>query len=151
MTARTAETAASPSAEDLAVLGVRPAVSPESAPFWEATERHELAVEQCTACLRHQFPGRGICRSCLSRQTRWVTVDSPAVVYSYTENHQPWLPGLSRYTLVIVELPEHDGLRFVGLLVGQDSPPEIGQLVGFGFTTALEGLSRLHFTPWEPR
>ncbi len=57
------------------------------------------------------------------------------VVYSYTVNHQRWLPDLEvPYAVVLVEFPDHPGVRVPGRLRG--CPPEdvtIGLEVEVGF------------------
>jgi uncharacterized OB-fold protein len=41
-----------------------------------------------------------------------------AVVFSYTFNHQPWVPAPDHpYPIAIVELPEQEGLRLTTNLV----------------------------------
>lgn len=146
-----AGTPSRPSLEDLAVLGVRPAVTPETRPFWEAATQGRLVVERCDQCGLHIFPPRGICRRCLGRSLSWVEVSPPAVLHAFTHNHHPWAPGLGVYTLGLVELPEHDRIRLVGVLDQLEREPQIGDLVDFAFTPFDEGLTRIGFVPWRGR
>ena len=132
----------------LAGLGVRPAISAESRPFWDAAAQGRLIVEQCKNCDLHIFPPRGVCRRCYGREMTWVDVRPPGVLHSHTENHQPWLPGLGPYTLGLVELPDHDRIRLVGFVQGFRARPRIGDLVDFKFARFDGGLSRLYFGPW---
>lgn len=133
-------------------LGVRPAVTPETEPFWKAAAAGELIVELCLRCGLHNFPPRGICRRCLSRTMDWVSVDPPGVLYSVTVNHHAWAPDIEPgYVAGLVEFPHYSGIRFVGLVEGFEDEPPIGALLDFGFHTALDGLQRLHFMPWVER
>ena len=135
-----------PSLADLAVLGVRPAITPETRPFWNAAAEGRLVVERCLDCGLHVFPPRGICRRCLRRSMIWVEVEPPAVLHAFTHNHQPWAPGLGVYTVALAELPAHDGIRLVGVYEGRE--PQIGDRLDFAFTPFASGLTRLGFRPW---
>jgi uncharacterized OB-fold protein len=110
-------------------------VTEESAPFWAAAAEGRLLVERCGACGAESFPPRGICRSCRSRATAPAEVTGRGVVYSYTVNHQRWLPDLEvPYAVVLVEFPDHPGVRVAGRLRGC-APDEaaIGMAVDIGF------------------
>ena len=118
-----------------ATTGIPPAVTEETAPFWDAAREGRLLVERCGDCGAESFPPRGICRACRSRATAPAEVAGPGVVYSYTVNHQRWLPDLEvPYAVVLVEFPGHPGVRIAGRLRG--CPPEaaaVGQAVDVGF------------------
>ena len=118
-----------------AAPGVPPSVTEETAPFWEAATAGRLLVERCSSCGADSFPPRGICRTCRSRRTEAVAVSGSGAVYSYTVNHQRWLPDLEvPYAIVLVEFPDHPGVRVPGRLRG--CPPDdvaIGLEVEVGF------------------
>jgi hypothetical protein len=126
-----------------ATTGIPPAVTAESAPFWDAAKEGRLLVERCSACGAESFPPRGICRACRSRATSLVEVTGPGVVYSFTVNHQRWLPDLQvPYAVVLVEFPTHPGVRVVGRLRG--CPPDevaIGAEVEVGFEPGPGGVA----------
>jgi uncharacterized OB-fold protein len=64
-----------------------------------------------------------------------VEITGRGCVYSLTVNHQRWLPDLQvPYAMVLVEFPEHPGVRVAGRLRG--CAPEdaaIGMTVEVGF------------------
>ena len=126
-----------------ATTGIPPAVTPETAPFWDAAKEGRLLVERCSTCGAESFPPRGICRACRSRATSPVEVTGPGVVYSFTVNHQRWLPDLEvPYVVVLVEFPAHAGVRVVGRLRG--CPPgdvAIGAGVEVGFEPGPGGFA----------
>jgi len=126
-----------------ATTGIPPAVTPETAPFWDAAKEGRLLVERCSTCGAESFPPRGICRACRSRATSPVEVTGPGVVYSFTVNHQRWLPDLEvPYAVVLVEFPAHAGVRVVGRLRG--CPPgdvAIGAGVEVGFEPGPGGFA----------
>jgi uncharacterized OB-fold protein len=125
------------------VIGIPPAVTDETAPFWEAAAEGRLVVERCQDCGAETFPPRGICRSCRSRSMAWADIRGPGRIYSLTVNHQRWLPGLEvPYAIVLVEFDDHPGVRVVGRLRG--CPPdeaEIGMPVEVGFEPGPAGFS----------
>lgn len=109
-----------------ATVGTPPAVTEETEAFWEAAAQGRLVVERCTACGAASFPPRGMCRSCRARSMEALEITSRGVVYSFTVNHQRWLPDLEvPYAVVLVEFPAHPGVRVAGRLRG--CPP--GQIV----------------------
>jgi len=102
-----------------ATVGIPPAITQETQAFWDAAAEGRLLVERCDACGTESFPPRGTCRACRSRETSAVEVTGPGRVYSYTVNHQRWLPELEvPYALVLVEFADHPGVRVMGRLRG---------------------------------
>lgn len=135
-----------------ATVGIPPAVTEESEPFWSAAAEGRLLAERCDACGAEWFPPRGICRRCRSRATAPVEIAGPGRVYSYTVNHQRWLPDLEvPYALVLVEFPDHPGVRVMGRLRG--CPPGdvgIGMTVVVGFEPGPGGFAIPSFVTGEP-
>jgi uncharacterized protein len=118
-----------------ATVGIPPAVTEETAPFWAAAKDGRLLVERCSACGAQSFPPRGICRTCRHRPTELVEVTGRGQVYSFTVNYQRWLPDLEvPYAIVLAEFADHPGVRVVGRLRGC-APEEasIGMEVEVGF------------------
>lgn len=102
-----------------ATTGIPPAVTEETEAFWSGAQEGRLIVERCSTCGSESFPPRGICRACRSRAMEPAEITGQGRVYSYTVNHQRWLPDLEvPYTVVLVEFPEHPGVRLVGRLRG---------------------------------
>lgn len=126
-----------------ATTGIPPAVTEETAPFWEAAQDGRLLVERCDGCGAESFPPRGVCRACRGRSTALVEVTGPGEVYSYTVNHQRWLPGLGvPFAVVLVEFAGHPGVRVAGRLRG--CAPEdvaIGLAVDVGFEPGPGGFA----------
>jgi len=126
-----------------APVGIPPAITEETAPFWAAAAAGRLLVERCTACGTDAFPPRGTCRACRCRETTWAEVTGPGTVYSFTVNHQRWLPGLEvPYAVVLVEFAAHPGVRVPGRLRGC-APDEaaVGMVVDVGFAPGPGGVA----------
>ncbi len=95
-------------------------------PFWDAATRHELLIQHCDACGRHQFYPRAFCRFCHAAAVTWVKASGRGVVYSLTRiwhSDDPAQPA--PYINALVELDE--GPRFFTTLLA--CAERIGQRV----------------------
>ncbi len=102
-----------------ATTGIPPALTEETAPFWDAAGQGRLVVERCSNCGAESFPPRGICRSCRARAMVPAEITGRGQVYSFTVNYQRWLPDLDvPYAIVLVEFADHPGVRVAGRLRG---------------------------------
>lgn len=126
-----------------ATLGIPPGVTDETQPFWDAAREGRLLVQQCATCSAFSFPPREICRRCRSRETKLVEVTSLGHVYSFTINHQRWLPGLEvPFAIVFVEFIQHPGVRIAGRLRGCPlADIQIGMQVAVGFEPGPGGFA----------
>jgi uncharacterized OB-fold protein len=134
-----------------ATVGIPPAITEETKAFWDGAADGRLLVERCDACAAECFPPRGICRSCRSRQVRPVEITGRGEVYSFTVNHQRWMPDLDvPYALVLVEFEGHPGVRVMGRLRG--CPPDaaaVGMVVEVGFEPGPGGFAIPSFVACE--
>ena len=97
-----------------------PAVSDDSAPFWEGCAAGELRMQACASCGRLRFPPRPVCPWCQSFEHEWKVMSGRATVWSYVVSHPPLLPAfepLAPYNVVVVTLDEDPTIRMVGNLV----------------------------------
>jgi len=89
--------------------------------FWTGGATGELRITRCQACGLWLHPPRPVCRRCRSRAVEPESVSGLGTVWTYTVNHQPWVPDIAvPYVLVIVELDEQPGLRLTTRLVETD-------------------------------
>lgn len=135
-----------------ATAGIPPAVTEETEPFWDAAAEGRLVVERCSACGAESHPPRGICRACRCRDMTWVEVAGPGTVYSYTVNHQRWLPDLDvPYAVVLVEFAGRPGVRVVGRLRGcEPGDVAVGMAVAVGFEPGPGGVAIPSFEATGP-
>lgn len=106
---------------------------PDHGPFWEAAERGELVVQHCRPAGHVLHLPRGYCAACDSFDTEWRVVAGDATVHTWTvveHTVDPEFPA--PYTLVLVELVEPAGVRFVTSLAGRVELAA-GQPMGLGF------------------
>jgi uncharacterized protein len=117
--------------------------------FWSAAAEGRLVVDRCARCGTDSFPPSGLCADCGGRVMTPVEVTSRGRIYSFTVNHQQWLPDLEvPCVIVLVEFPDHPGVRVVGLLRGcEPENVSIGAEVVVGFAPGPAGVAVPEFTP----
>jgi uncharacterized OB-fold protein len=136
----------------VSVVGIPPAVTEETAPFWDAAREGRLVVERCAECGVDSFPPRGMCRACRCRDAEFVEVTGPGRVYSFTVNHQRWMPDMEvPFAIVLVEFDDHPGVRVTGRLRGCEvTDLAVGMQVAVGFEPGPEGFAVPSFVVAEP-
>jgi hypothetical protein len=99
----------------------------DTAPFWEAQNRHELTFQRC-ACGFVRYPIGPLCPECKSFQFVWISSTGRGVVYSYTVvRHQTHPAFPAPYTVVLVEMEE--GPRVIAQLRAPAGAVAIGLAV----------------------
>lgn len=98
-----------------------PALTPDTAPFWQGGSDGVLRIHHCEPCREFFHPPAPICPRCASFDVAPRAVSGRGRVVSFTVNHQAWTPELALpYVVAIVELVEQAGLRFVSNIVACD-------------------------------
>lgn len=97
--------------------------TPVSEPYWAALARHELTVQRCGSCGRHNFYPRLSCPACGARRLAWVRCTGRARLHSFVINHfaAPGFEDEVPYVIAIVELEE--GPRMMANLRGVAADP----------------------------
>lgn len=100
-----------------------PEVDPEglNAPFLQAARREELAVQRCRSCGRFQWGPEWLCHRCHSFDVGDEVVEPTGRIFSWERVWHPVHPalvGACPYLVVLVELPQADGVRMIGNLLG---------------------------------
>jgi uncharacterized protein len=96
---------------------LRPAVSPDTAFFWDGTAAGELRIQRCGGCGALRHPPGPMCPACGAARPGYVIAAGTGEVYSYVVQHHPPVPGKQLPIVVaLVALPE--GVRMVGELLG---------------------------------
>jgi uncharacterized protein len=134
---------AKPPAEAAAstALRPRPAISEDTAFFWEGAKRGELLIQRCASCgvLRH--PPGPACPACDSFEWDTVASTGRGTVHSFVVYHYPVIPPFEApYVVVLVDLEE--GVRLVSNLI-EIAPEdvEIGMPVEVRFVDVDEDLT----------
>ncbi|MFC6873210.1 Zn-ribbon domain-containing OB-fold protein [Halobellus marinus] len=126
-----------------------PAVTPETAPYWEAAAEGRLLLRRCDDCELTFYYPRARCPDCLGDDVDWIEADGTGTVYAYTETMTvgAWPEDELPLVLAYVELAE--GPRMLTALQGCDADSiEIGTPVEVTFVpTASDDVSIPVFEP----
>ena len=119
----------------------------DTAGYWEAARRHELAISVCGTCGAPLHLPRAYCSRCNSWNAIWKTVTGRGHVYSWTTvEHQVHPAYPVPYTIVLVELDDMPGVRLVGHLPGT-APVTEGQAMQVWFMPVDDDVV---LPQWEP-
>jgi uncharacterized OB-fold protein/acyl dehydratase len=110
-------TAAEPAAPK--PLRPRPAITQDSAFWFEAAREHRLVIQRCADCGMLRHPPRPMCPEC--RSARWDTIDASGrgTIYSFVVTHYPQV-GAFDYPLPIVLVALDEGTRLVSNVIDCD-------------------------------
>ena len=130
-------------------MGTRlaPAVTADTAFFWDALKEHRLLIQRCASCGALRHPPRPMCPSCHSLEWDAVEASGQGTVYSFVIPHHPPLPWFPEpFVVALVELAE--GTRLVTNVVGV-SPDDVtmGMAVRVHFEHFDDGLVLPLFVP----
>jgi len=127
----------------------RPAISPDTAFFWEGARNRELLIQRCSSCGALRHPPRPMCGACGSLDWDTIKASGRGTVYSYTVHHHPPVPGFEiPYAVGLIELEE--GTRIVSNIVGiAAGDVRIGMPVEVFFETFEGDLALPLFRPRE--
>lgn len=124
-----------------------PVPDDETAGFFEAARRHELAIRVCSRCGATLHLPRSWCARCRAGDTEWRVVSGDARLYSWTTVMQSPHPAFEcPYTVLLAELSEHPEVRLVGYLPGE---PELepGMALEIRFDDIGDGMTLPQFVP----
>ena len=126
-----------------------PRIDDRSAPWWEATKRHELLVQKCETCGNVAFPPAPICPRCRKSSIGWVRASGRGSVWSWTVFHKSYFAGYAAdipYVVSIVELEE--GPRLWTHVVGVAAEDlKIGMAVEAFFDDVTDEVTLVKFRP----
>ncbi|MET8947064.1 OB-fold domain-containing protein [Streptomyces sp. NPDC004542] len=125
--------------------------------FYEAARAHELRIQQCADCAAFRFPPQLMCPSCRSTRSRWTRVSGRGTVHTFTvvRGYEPrsvpmysWPAERYPIVVVIVELPDADGVHIVSNIVDCD-PDElrVGMPVEVVFDDVTDQVTLPKFRP----
>jgi uncharacterized OB-fold protein len=97
----------------------RPAITQDSAFFWEGLKEHRLLIRRCARCAHLHHPPGPMCPKCNSQEWTAQPVSGRGVLHSYVTVHQPQLPGFT-YPLGVALVELEEGVRLLGNVTGID-------------------------------
>ncbi len=104
---------APPAAEE----ALRPAISRDTAFFWDGTAAGELRIQRCGSCGALRHPPGPMCPACGAAKPEYVVAAGTGEVYSYVVQHHPPVPG-KQLPIVVALVQLTEGVRMVGELLG---------------------------------
>ncbi len=111
--------------------------------FWDAVNRHQLAIQRCRECGGFQFGPEWICHLCRSDKMGWHRVSGRGRIHSWVRIWHPVHPALKEgcpYIAAVIEIPDADNVRMVGNLLGDPmQDPNFGAEVEAVFEDHEEG------------
>jgi uncharacterized OB-fold protein len=112
-----------------------PELTAENTAFWTGGERGELMITFCDDCSAAIHPPQLVCPGCLSRNVKPHAVAGTGTVYTFTVNHQQWLPDMAvPFALAVVDVDGAPGVRVTAPVSGCDvAAVKIGQCMQIGF------------------
>lgn len=131
-------------------LNVRPLpeLTAENTAFWTGGERGQLMIAFCGDCRKAVHPPQLLCPACHSQAMAPRPVAGTGTVYSFTVNHQQWLPGMKvPFALAVVDLDDAPGVRVTAPVATEDpNSVRIGQAMRIGF----EANGDVWLPQWHP-
>lgn len=118
----------------------KPVPSPDGldAPYWEGLQEGCLLIQHCADCGRFQWGPEWVCHRCHSFDLSYEETPAEGIIYSHQRVWHPVHPALAEqgpYVIVLVELPQADGVRIVGNLIGD---PRQDLVIGAPVTGVFE-------------
>jgi uncharacterized protein len=130
-----------------------PRPTPQDSFHWEGLKRHECLVQQCTRCGELQWYPRDMCSRCGSFDLTHKEVEPTGTVFTYTTQHHGTGSKFDSevpYTVAVVELTAHPGIRLVGRLELGAEDVHVGLPVVGSYLDATEEVTFLLFRSAEP-
>jgi uncharacterized protein len=122
---------------------------PDTAGFWLAAQRGEVAVCVCAGCGVALHLPRSYCHHCRSWTVEWKPVAPKARLVSWTvAEHQVHPAFPVPYILVLVELDDVPEVRLAGYLEGRPALTA-GMPMQAEFVTPSDGVTLVNWKPLE--
>ncbi len=92
-------------------------------PFWDACNKDQLVIQNCTACNRLQHPPQAVCGQCGSGDNLgWKEVSGRGEIYSYGVVYDSPVAVLQAdqpYNVAMITLEEDSGITMLSHLPGR--------------------------------
>lgn len=128
-----------------------PQPNPETEEFWKAAQRHEIALQQCTACGEFRHPPLPVCPQCHSWDFTWEKASEKGKVESWIVVHHVVYPAFlpdAPYNVALVSLDNYPYIQLTTNIVGCDNGDiRIGMPVTAVFDDVAEGVTLIRFRP----
>lgn len=137
-----------------AVGQIGPAADGVDEPYWLGLREGQLRIQRCGACGRWIWAPQWRCGACGSFDLHWADAAPRGRIYSWVRTWHPFAPELAAhvpYVTALVELPDADGVRLLGILVAdKNADVRIGQTVAAAIQPASDITSGWPVLRWRP-
>jgi uncharacterized protein len=120
-----------------------------SRPFFDGARRHQLMLQQCSACGVVMWSVKPRCDNCWSADIHWVQAKGKGTLYSFTLVHQVYHPAFAAevpYNIAQVDLEE--GVRIITNVVGcSNAELQIGMPLEVTFDNLTDEVTLPKFKP----
>jgi hypothetical protein len=118
-------------------------------PFWEATRRGELVVQECVKTGKKVWPPRFVSPYDMDSELRWVPIEGKGEIYTYNIVYRGFFPYFKDkvpYALVVVDLGE--GVRMLGNTREMDpTQVRVGMKMEAVFEKVNDEITLVHWKP----
>lgn len=120
----------------------------ENTAFWTGGERGELMITFCDDCAAAIHPPQMVCPACQSYKVTARATAGTGTVYTYTVNHQQWLPEMQvPFALAVVDV---DGAPGVRVTAPVDCTDAATVRIGQRMTIAFDQREDVWLPLWRP-
>jgi len=127
---------------------LRPLISADAKPHFDALTQGRLTLQSCRSCGRARFPCGPVCTWCGSAEAEWIDDAGQGQVHSWVRYHRSFMTEfetLIPYVVLAVKL--HIGPVLFGRLVDANpTEPQIGMPAQAVVERWADGFSGLAFT-----
>lgn len=90
----------------------------DNAAYWDAADRHELALQNCTDCNKYFNPAGPSCPNCGSEKVEWQVLGNEIYgeVESFIVSHRPFLPGFQNDCPLIIAAVKLNDIPYINIL-----------------------------------
>jgi uncharacterized protein len=128
-------------------LRPRPAITHDSAFWFDGTKQGKLLIQRCASCGRLRHPPGPACPSCTSYDWDTVQASGRGTIYSFVVNHYPQVPAFD-YPLPVGLIELEEGTRLVADIVGVEAAEvAVGMPVQAEFVAVDDELTLPMFRP----
>ncbi|MBQ0771712.1 MAG: OB-fold domain-containing protein [Sphingomonadales bacterium] len=125
-----------------------PELTAENTAFWNGGADGKLMITFCSDCAAAIHPPQLVCPKCWCETIESKAVAGTGTVYSYTVNHQPWVPDMQvPFALAVVDVDDASGVRVTAEVVNAD--PET-VTIGQRMRVTFRNLDDIWLPQWEP-
>ena len=121
-----------------------PRMTPDTEPFWQGCQRHELLLTKCNTCNKVHLPPGPVCPFCFSTKVDFLKASGLAKVYAFTLFYKGSPPYISAWVML------NEGVALLSNIIECDSEKlKIGTTLQAVFHSVSGGQKVPVFVPFS--